>query len=237
MAPRLGRARPDGVAGNRRGAGRARAPGAMGRDPPRRLRSAGGRRGHAGWPREPSRSCRVSGLLELETRSDLAPRSSGEEDRNVKPLIGTLRVTNPVRQSRASSRKRVLRGGGRPPLRSVDSEIKRCVIEPRNFLVVSLRRGQTRGPSQALAALGPTSVPGHTGVGGTWRMIKRVPRELGRPCRLHRHCRSETRLTNSRLIRGPRPRPTGTNEGRNDGIAQRRKRSAARRAARSRSVS
>jgi hypothetical protein len=31
---------------------------------------------------------------------------------NVKPFIGTLRVTNPVRQSRASSRKRVLRGDG-----------------------------------------------------------------------------------------------------------------------------
>ena len=106
---------------------------------------------------------------------------------NVKPFIGTLRVTNPVRQSRASSRKRVLRGGGRPSLRSVDSEIKRCVIEPRNFLVVSPRLGQTRGPSQALAALGPISVPGHTGVGGTWRMIRRVPRELGRPCRLHRN--------------------------------------------------
>jgi hypothetical protein len=53
----------------------------------------------------------------------------------VKPFIETLRVTNPVRQSRASSRKRVLRGGGQPSLRSVDSEIKRCVIEPRNFLV------------------------------------------------------------------------------------------------------
>jgi hypothetical protein len=37
----------------------------------------------------------------------------------VKPFKETLRVTNPVRQSRASSRKRVLRGGGRPPLRSV----------------------------------------------------------------------------------------------------------------------
>jgi hypothetical protein len=30
---------------------------------------------------------------------------------SVKPFIETLRVTNPVRQSRASSRKRVLRGG------------------------------------------------------------------------------------------------------------------------------
>ena len=53
----------------------------------------------------------------------------------MKPFIGTLRATNPVRQSRASSRKRVLRGAGQSSLRSVDSEIKRRVIEPRNFLV------------------------------------------------------------------------------------------------------
>ncbi len=69
------------------------------------------------------------------------------------------------------------------------------MIEPRNFLVVSLRRCQMRGPSQALATPGPTSVPGHTGVGGTWRMIERVSRELGRPCRLHRDSRSGSRLT------------------------------------------
>ena len=67
----------------------------------------------------------------------------------MKPFIGTLRVTNPARQSWTSSRKRVLRGGGRPPLRSVDSEIKRCVIEPRNFVVVSPRLGRPRGPRQA----------------------------------------------------------------------------------------
>ena len=57
----------------------------------------------------------------------------GESSHNVKPFKETLRVTNPVRQSRASSRKRVLRGAGRPSPRSVDSEIKRCVIEPRNY--------------------------------------------------------------------------------------------------------
>jgi len=62
----------------------------------------------------------------------IAPRSSGEEEHDVKPFDGTLRVINPVRQSRASSRKRVLRGDGRPSLRSVDSEIKRYAIEPRN---------------------------------------------------------------------------------------------------------
>ena len=73
----------------------------------------------------------------------------------MKPFIETLRVTNPVRQSRASPapEKRVLRGGGRPSLRSVDSEIKRCVIEPRNLLVVSLRLGQPRGPRQAVLTL------------------------------------------------------------------------------------
>jgi len=52
----------------------------------------------------------------------------------VKPFIGTLRVSNPARQSWTSSRKRVLRGGGKPSSRSVDSEVRRCVIEPRNYL-------------------------------------------------------------------------------------------------------
>ena len=63
----------------------------------------------------------------------------------MKPFIGTLRVTNPARQSRASSRKRVLRGERRLSLRSVDSEIKRCAIEPRNFLVVSPRPWSVAG--------------------------------------------------------------------------------------------
>ncbi len=63
----------------------------------------------------------------------------------------------------------------------------------------------------------------------TWRMIMRVPRELGRPCRLHRDCRPETRLTNSRMIRAPVPgrrgrtgdttmvSPSEGNEARRDG--------------------
>ena len=45
-------------------------------------------------------------------------------------------------------------------------------------------------------------------------MISRVPRELGRPCRLHRDCRLEHRLTNSRLIHSSRPELVGTNRGR-----------------------
>ena len=43
----------------------------------------------------------------------------------MKPFVETLRVTNPVRQSRASSRKRVLRGGGRPSLRRA-GEDRQC---------------------------------------------------------------------------------------------------------------
>ena len=49
--------------------------------------------------------------------SDIAPEA--RERRivtTVKPFAGTLRVTNPARKSRASSRKRVLHDGGQPPL-------------------------------------------------------------------------------------------------------------------------
>ena len=73
---------------------------------------------------------------ESQSRENQTLRQEARKRRiisNVKPFIGTLRVTNPVRQSRASSRKPVLRGERRFSLRSVDSEIKRCAIEPRDF--------------------------------------------------------------------------------------------------------
>ncbi len=46
-----------------------------------------------------------------------------------KPFVETSRVTSPVRQSRASpplAEKRLLRGVGRSPPRSVDTAIQRC---------------------------------------------------------------------------------------------------------------
>jgi hypothetical protein len=49
---------------------------------------------------------------EMESRHRATKLGKGESFQNVKPFIETLRVTNPVRQSRASSRKRVLRGDG-----------------------------------------------------------------------------------------------------------------------------
>jgi len=70
----------------------------------------------------------------------------------------------------------------------------------------------------------------------TGRRDMRVAQEPERPCRFRRDCRLESRLTNSRWIRSSRPELAGTNRGRNDGIAKRRKRSAARWAAGRRSV-
>ena len=154
----------------------------------------------------------------------------------MKPFKETLRVTNPVRQSRASSRKRVLRGAGRPSPRSVDSEIKRCAIEPRNYHRREpsfwTHAGAEPGISYTWTHRRAWSHRGRrnmaddrTGFTGTWETLPSPSQ-----------CRPETRLNNSRLIRGPRPRPTGTNDGRNGGIAKRRKRSAAKRTARSRSA-
>ena len=61
--------------------------------------------------------------------------------------------------------KRVLWGDGRPSLRSVDSEIKRCVIEPRKFLVVSPSSWSVTGAGPGIATPGRNGVPGHTGAG------------------------------------------------------------------------
>src|SRR5208337_3677906 len=143
-------------------------------------------------------------------------------------------LANPARQSLASSRKRVLRGGRKLQLRSVDSESQCRAIEPRNLLiaeatVVDTSEGRAETPQW----------PGvHRSYRGprTGRRDIRVAREPERPCRFRRDCRLESRLTNSRWIRSSRPELAGTNRGRNDGIAKRRKRSAARWAAGSRSV-
>src|SRR5271166_4740257 len=55
----------------------------------------------------------------LGKNDGLTSRQEARERRivtTVKPFAGTLRVTNPARKSRASSRKRVLHDGGQPPL-------------------------------------------------------------------------------------------------------------------------
>jgi hypothetical protein len=65
----------------------------------------------------------------------------------VKPFIGTLRVTNPVRQSRASSRKRVLHGERRL------SREKSPRATRRNLGTASPERRQRRESFQRALAL------------------------------------------------------------------------------------
>ena len=83
-----------------------------------------------------------SGNPEMTAKKGLTLRQVARRRRitsNVKSFIETLRVINVVRKSRANSRKRLLRGGVRPSLRSADSEINRSAFEPRNIVVASLR--------------------------------------------------------------------------------------------------
>ena len=106
-------------------------------------------------------------------------------------------LTNPARQSLASSRKRVLRGGGRPPLRSVDSESRCRAIEPRNLhWQEPLLLTQAGAVLSAAMACASQSYRGTR----TGRRDTRVAREPERPCHFRRDCRLESRLTNSRLI-------------------------------------
>jgi hypothetical protein len=71
-------------------------------------------------------------------------------------------LTSPARQSLASSRKRVLRGGRRLPLRSVDSESQCRAIEPRNLCLreppLLTQAGAAPGRLNGLACFGPTGV-------------------------------------------------------------------------------
>jgi len=112
-----------------------------------------------------------------------------KEPRTRKPFVGTLRVANPAWQSWASSRKRVLRGEGRPSLRSVDSQVKGRVIEPRKLKSPGAFVVDISGGRVGRATLGPTE-RGRSCRGRRARaMAMRVPQEPGRPRRLHRHFR------------------------------------------------
>ena len=156
--------------------------------------------------------------------------ASGKLEKGEEIELGNLSLqpcglTNPARQSLASSRKRVLRGGGRPPLRSVDSESQCRAIEPRNLCSreppLLTQAGAVPMRRTGLAYFGPTGVQeqgaGTRGSIGNLRdpAVSVVTAGL------------ESRLTNSRLIYSS-SRAGGDEQGTNDGIAKRRKRSAAR---------
>ncbi len=110
-----------------------------------------------------------------------------------------------------------------------------CDRAPKSSLVGSPRRCPKRGPRQATNSWSTQPAWSRRGQ-RTWRMITRVRRELGRPWRLHRHCRPEPPAYQLRVDPQPSPGLMGTNKGHTDGIAKRRQRSAARRASGSRSA-
>jgi hypothetical protein len=124
-----------------------------------------------------------------------------EESRTRKPFVGTLRVPNPVWQGRASRQKRVLRGDGRPSLRSVDSQVKGRVIEPRKLKTPGAFVVDMCGGHAGRVTPGPTERDQSCRGRRARAMIIRVPQEPERPNRFHRHTRLGNRVTNS-------PRPT-----------------------------
>jgi hypothetical protein len=194
------------------------------------------------WPSAPvQRSRRVGRFVRADggtNKGGIAPRSSEEEDRHKRetfcrnPAGNQSRPAEPGQQPEASlARWRVTSTAKR---RQPDQTP--CYRAPKSSLVGSPRRCPKRGPCRALATPGPNWRARSRRGQRTGRMITRVPRELGRPCRLHRHCRPEPPAYQLRVDPQPSPGLMGTNKGHTDGIAKRRQRSAARRASGSRSA-
>ena len=99
------------------------------------------------WETNPSTTPREElGMVSLRQESF----GKEEETRTLKPFVETLRVRIPPGKAGPAARSESCVVVGRPILRSVDSEVKGRVIEPRKYKPLwSLRRGHRRGPRQA----------------------------------------------------------------------------------------
>ncbi len=168
---------------------------------------------------------------ELTLRQEAWERRKRLELRNLS--LEPCGLTNPARESLASNRKRVLRGGRRLPLRSVDSKCLGRAIEPRKIIagavVLVSHGGRASTPLWQACLVPPGSenrAKAHEGSPGTWEPRPSPSQEP-----------EETGITNSRSNLSLTSWAVGINRGRNDGIAKRRQRSAARRADGSRSAS
>ena len=106
--------------------------------------------------------------------------------------VGTLRVISPARPRLVASRKRVLRGHGRPWLRSVDSECAGRVIEPRKGNLGGGRRFSLSGRQyQSAVTTWRRSTPGSKSrartrgdcqePGRSSRLLEEIPGALGEP--------------------------------------------------------
>jgi hypothetical protein len=166
-------------------------------------------------------------LQRLRCHSARISLGKGDETRTRKPFVATLRVTK-SRPANLGQAAEGLRGVGRPPGRSVDSQSQGRVIEPRNLsfagaFVVDTSGGHVEAP-QWPGVLGPTGVQ-EQGIG-----TQGLPRNLGDPAVPTDNSGSGTGTSTPRS-----PRPCASTAGskirRKGGIAKRRQRSAARRAA------
>lgn len=113
-----------------------------------------------------------------ELMVECARPSLGLEEAEAETIERSPAGPNPARQRLTSSRKRVLRGRGRPRQRSVDSERAGRVIEPRKQSTtgadaVQRAEGSTGAPSRSGAEVPSGSESGaraHWGSPGTWEI-------------------------------------------------------------------
>ena len=132
-----------------------------------------------------------------------------EETRTRKPFAGTLRVRVPPGKAGPAARSESCVAVGRPTLRSVDSEVKGRVIEPRNYKPSGAFVLDTGGGRVRRVALGPT--------GRVWSyrgrrartMTTRVLQEPERPRRFHRNIRMGRPEPTTPWPPVGRPRPRG----------------------------
>jgi hypothetical protein len=157
----------------------------------------------------------------------------GGRGSNSETFHATLRV-NESRPAELGQRPEASLAWGRATVTAKRSESQCRAIEPRNLLLAGATVVDTSG-GRAETPQRPGVLRSYRGP-RTGRRDMRVAREPERPCRFRGDCRPGFRLNNSRLIRSSCPELAGTKRGRNDGIAKRRQRSAAKWAAGSRSV-
>src|SRR5271157_4170689 len=87
-----------------------------------------------------------------------------EETRTLKPFVETLRVRIPPGKAGPAARNESCVAVGRPILRSVDSEVKGRVIEPRKYKTPGAFVVDTGGGRVRQLTLGPLSLPDPAGV-------------------------------------------------------------------------
>ena len=119
----------------------------------------------APWPRRYSSGNTISNSEKLSMVS-LRQVNSGEEEetRTRKPFIETLRVRIPPGKAGPAARSESCVVVGRPILRSVDSEVKGRVIEPRKYKTLGAFVVDTGGGRVRQLTLGPLSLPDPAGV-------------------------------------------------------------------------